>query len=158
MCLSATRSSTSGVQRRPVFEGVTPALSGSALLRPAVSRYRLPGFDDTQSRTCRRILLRSARTCMMIDRHHKYRRLPKRNLDRVHVDRNTSGKPNHDIGEIAYTYMHHVRMISASCVYAYLHACMHPLCTDVYIRHASTPNDVRSTSIHHAFGIPFQYQ
>jgi len=125
---------------------------------PPVSRYRLPGFDDTQSRKCRRILLRSARTCMMIDRHHKYRRLPKRNLDRVHVDRNTSGKPNHDIGEIAYTYMHHVRMISASCVYAYLHACMHPLCTDVYIRHASTPNDVRSTSIHHAFGIPFQYQ
>ena len=47
---------------------------------PPVSRYRLPGFDDMQSRTCRKVLLRSARTCLMTDRHHKYRRLPKRRI------------------------------------------------------------------------------
>ena len=47
---------------------------------PPVSRYRLPGFDDMQSRTCRKVLLRSARTCLKTDRHHKYRRLPKRRI------------------------------------------------------------------------------
>jgi hypothetical protein len=136
MCPSATRSSTSSVRRRPIFELGHVCIGPT----PPVSRYRVPGFDDKHSRTCRRVLLRSARTCMMIDCLHKYRRLPERNFDRVHVDCNASGKPNQDIGEIAYANMHlrASRTFDLGFVHIRVCRCMHHPCTNVYVRHVST--------------------